>query len=286
MNRICVSAVALMAMAGAVNAQTVQFRIIERTGQTVANSADALVECAVQARVTGGNLGSFNFDIALAGEAESNGALSRARISNADHTYWTVPTNGTSWVGNSSVGSGGLASTFSYLAALQAPFNGVINTSSGTFTNNPAEHEIGLIAGAATGSALLNTPGVDGDGDGNPDNYFDNGNGNPTVNGSTASTTGIDVGTYFGNGQFTDVYRFRYTVSSFTTRTVNFVLRNIGAQVFQQFGFNNGAWGAQNVTVDAASISASGYSLSVTPAPATVALMGLGGLVAARRRRA
>jgi hypothetical protein len=136
--------VGLVGFGGASNAQSVQFRLIERTGQTAFNSSDSLLEIAVQVRVTGGNLGGFNFDIHT-GDAEARGTLSRARISNSDHTYFS----GSPWAPNSSVGTGGVASTFSYLAGINSSFNGLINVSGGSFTNNPNENEIGLIAGAA-----------------------------------------------------------------------------------------------------------------------------------------
>jgi MYXO-CTERM domain-containing protein len=285
MNRICVSALALAALAGAANAQ-VEFRFVERTGQTVASSADSLLEIAVQARVTGGsNLGGFNFNISTT-DSESAGTLQLARTMNGyvfgvGNAYYA----GTPWTAGSIVGIHGLAGQYSYLAGINGYFNGLVNQSQGTFTNNPALNEIGLIAGAATGNALLQTPGMDSDGNSVPDTAPSNGSG-ISANNEVAPLDPSLAGPYFANGQFIDIFRFRYTVSNFTQRDIVFSLGDLGAQTFDQLLFNNGAWGAENVTADAQSISAGTLTIHVTPTPASVALLGLGGLVVARRRRA
>ncbi|HVU65053.1 MAG TPA: PEP-CTERM sorting domain-containing protein, partial [Phycisphaerales bacterium] len=91
--------------------------------------------------------------------------------------------------------------------------------------------------------------------------------------------------TYFAQGQFVDVYRFRYTPSNFSARALVLTLANPAAQVFNQFLYNNSAWGPQATTVDAGNVSVTPLTVQVTPAPASAALLGLGGLVAARRRR-
>lgn len=283
MNRICVSAVALLAMAGAANAQVVEFRLYERTGQASASSADALLEIGVQARVIGSNLGTFNFDIHT-GDSQTGGTLARARIS----VNGSYVSNGSAWAANSSIGAGGinggLAAGFSYLAGINANFNGLINLTGGSFVDNPAENEIGLVAGAATGGALLGVPGMDPDGEGNPATWAGYGVGGTPTSGETAPLDPALAPTYFAAGQFIDLYHFRYTVTDFTARTLNFTLGDLSAQVFQQLLFSNGAWGTQNLAPS--SISSSGLQINVVPTPASAALMGLGGLVIARRRRA
>ena len=63
MTKSLVSAMVLAALAGAANAQSIDVRIIERNSQTVANSADAVLDLAIQARVNGGgSLGGFGFN--------------------------------------------------------------------------------------------------------------------------------------------------------------------------------------------------------------------------------
>jgi len=279
---------ALVALAGAANAQTtVTFRIVERTSQVVANSADSLLELAVQARVSGtpAYLGGFNFNI-LTGDSESGGFLQKARIMQGGNPNFYSTT--TPWNSNSSVGSGGLAGQYTYLAGINADFNGVINASSGTFTNNPAENEIGLIAGAVTGDALTHTPGIDDDGDNIPDTAPSNGTMPPHSNNNETAAVDPTIGAqYFAGGaQFIDIYRFRYNVTNFTQRTLHFSLGDLGAQFFNELLFNNGAWGANNVTAPLTAIVALPLNVQVTPTPASVALMGLGGLMVARRRRA
>jgi len=281
MNRICVSAVALLAMAGAANAQVVEFRLYERTGQASASSADALLEIGVQARVIGSNLGTFNFDIHT-GDSQTGGSAARARISVAG--VGTYVSNAAAWGANSVVGTGGIAATFSYLAGINPNFNGLINLSGGSFVDNPAENEIGLVAGSATGTALLGVPGMDPDGESNPATWAGYGVGGTPNSGETAPLDPSLAPTYFANGQFIDLYHFRYTVTDFTARTLNFTLGDLSAQVFQQLLFSNGAWGTQNLAPS--SISSSGLQINVVPTPASAALMGLGGLVIARRRRA
>ena len=133
--------------------QTVQFRLVERTGQTQASPADNVLDLAVQAKVTGANLGAFGFDMRIAGEAEGRGALDRGSINNPDGTY------DTSFGVTSTVGRGGIARQYSYLATVNSSFNGLINTSGGTFTNGP-DQEIGLVAGFVQSTPLVSTPGM------------------------------------------------------------------------------------------------------------------------------
>ncbi len=83
-----------------------------------------------------------------------------------------------------------------------------------------------------------------------------------------------------------DVYRFKYTVSDVnTTRDITFNLANVGAQIATSLQLSNGVWGPVQAN---ASATSSGVSVTVVgiPAPASAALLGLGGLIATRRRRA
>jgi hypothetical protein len=260
MTRILAAAACGM-MGMSATAQTVEFRFVERTGQTNATPGDALLEMAVQARVTGGaDLGGFNFNIVIAGEPDSSGTLQKAVISNGDHTYFTVPTDGASWTANASVGRGGIASSFTYLAGLSASFNGLINVSGGVFTNTPSQ-EIGLISGVASGNGLTSTPGIDADGDGIPDLAPSNGGVSQT--GETCPLPASAEGPYFANGQFIDIYRFRYTVTEFTPRLLNFTLTSVGAQTFTHLIFSTGIWGTATTVTPAGNVTVTSLALGV-----------------------
>jgi hypothetical protein len=237
-------AAALAVCAGVVQAQTVELRIVERTGRSaVTGASDAELNCAVQGRVVGGPAGSilanFTFAIRIVGEPETSGLFARGLIDNADHTY-------ASEVGlSSTVGRGGVASQYSYLAALNASFNGLINTTNSGYAGYP-DQDIGEITGDATGSALLNTPGIDADGDGNPDTWSGNGSGAAPPNGVLVGINPGAATTYFAaGGNWIDLYRFRYTVSEFTARTLVFRLQSATAAVGQQINYQGGLWGAK-----------------------------------------
>src|SRR6185369_6657623 len=150
-------------------------------------------------------MGAFSFDsLSLVGELEAWGQLARCQIMNDDGTYFS------GFAISSSVGRGGLSRTYAYDAQLDARFNGVINVSAGTFTNGPNQ-EIGIVAGASANAALLQTPGIDADSDGNPDAWPGNGTGNTPPQGTVVNVDPAITQAYFCRGQFIDVYRFRYT---------------------------------------------------------------------------
>lgn len=266
------------------HAQQVQFEFYERTGQTLVSPADSLLEIGVRARVMGGaSLGGFGFNI-ISNDAEGNGTLAKARIT-VNGAY--VP-NSSAWAASASTGAGGVwggvPSTYSYLAGISANFQGLINLSGGTFTNNPSINEIGLIAGVATGNALLGVPGMDDDGDNIPDTAPSNGAGS-SQNNEIAPLNPSLAGPYFGNGQFVDVYHFRYTVTNFAPRQLVFTLEDLGAQVFNQLLYNNGAWGSANSVVPSGQIASSTLSIGTTPAPGCAVLFGSAAMLLGVRRR-
>lgn len=324
MNRMCVSAVALLVLAGAAHGGVeLRFRTKAQsaTGATNASSGVTLttawsgatfttaqpvgsfIEIAVQARVTGGRLLSgFDFDIVMPNESESGGQLWIGRISTGGGVYSSSWANGGAPnPGAAGVGLFGVAPSFSYLPGLQPPkFNGSINESSGTFTNNAGYQEIGLIGGLASGSALLGTPGIDDNFVGNPATFTGPvvtnpdpvGGPNPVlgkpVNGATAEVDPAAATDYFGQESWVDIYHFRYTILSNSVRQIDVQLRDPHASTFTQFVYAGGTqqvWGVDSQN-DAVTILNPTYHFNVTPAPSTVALMGLGGLVVARRRRA
>lgn len=185
-----VTAMALVAAAGAASARSVEFRIIERQGQTsipavvgATPTTDAVLNYAVQARVVGGSasqfLGNFSFDIRANGEADANGTLTKMLISNAG----TYAANTASRTTPPLVA---VVSIYSYLAGISPNFNGLINTTGGTFTNTAGAQEIGLVTGSPTGSAFLAL--ADQDFDGNPDTFPGSGTASST-DATLAATT-------------------------------------------------------------------------------------------------
>ncbi len=269
---------AAAALVGGATAQTVEFRFVERTGQSfiAIGSGDNVLSFAVQARVVGlvgTGIGSYTFDIQMPGEADTFGTLTKERSSNNDNSIYS----GAPAV-NNTVGRGGIPYQYSYLAGISASFNGHINVSGGTFTNTPGSQEIGLITGSCVGNALLGIPGIDvrngdvlgavpppgdcSDGivasDCNPDTWNDlhtwnSGGGTAPVpaNSDTAPFDPAIGATYLGvGGGWVDVYRFRYTVSNLTPRTFTLSFANtaghFGAQLSNQLMFNTGSWAAAN----------------------------------------
>lgn len=261
--------VCLVALGGEAFAQaTVDLRIVPRFGQTpIVAGYEAVLDLAVQARVNSASdsfgLSSFAFNIRIAGEPDNAGLLQRASISNFDGTY----DPGISII--STVGRGGLARQYTYLAMLNSAFNGRLNASSGTFTNGP-DQEVGLIAGATAGERFLGTPGIDDDGDGVPDAL--------TPSSSTMRT-------YFAAGEFVDIYRFRYLISSFTGRNFSMRIENVdGVQVFSEVRDSQGLWGPTNIAVS--TVSTQGFDLYTIPVAGAGVIVMLGcGVLAGRRRR-
>jgi hypothetical protein len=232
------SAILLSLLAAASASAQVELRIIEREGRTgVSSPSDPPLNFAVQGRIAGSGIAAFGFNIHFLGEPEAYGTLTRGLISNLDHTYSTA------LAANNSVGRGGLAYQFGYLAQISASFNGVINTSSGSFTNTP-DQEIGLVTGAAIGSALLGTPGVDTDDDGNPDTW--------PGSGTTATLPPSVSSTYFGGAaHWVDLYRFRYTPTDFRPRTIRIRLQSLQGTAIQSLMFAGGVWGTAGADVGA-----------------------------------
>ena len=273
------SACIVASIAGAAQAATVEFRIVERRGQVAwtgtaqpAGTNDAILNFSVLARVVGGvsgeALGNFGFDL-VSNDATGNGAFTKALISNADGTY--APS--TTYSNNATVGRGGLARPYSYLAGISPEFNGVINMTSGSFIQNPLVEDLGLITGSPTGQALLDV--ADTDFDGLPDTY--------PGSGTTAPLDPALGSAYFGATGFVAVYNFNYTIASNAIRTITFSVANAQAQTFLSLAVANGVWGPANP--QNATTLASGALVAVTPAPGAAALLGLGGLMVARRRR-
>ena len=285
---LSVSVCVLASVAGSLHASTVEFRIVERRNQVAWNPFiaysvplnDNILNLAVQARVVGGApgeaLGNFGFNMIMSGEAEGSGSLTRAKISIAGSAnYDTGPTQ---YNTNSTLGQGGLASSYTYLAGLSGAFNGVINASTGSWTQTPNQ-DIGLIKGSPTGGAGLLAYGFAGhqDSSGNPvpDTW---------VSGTTATLDPVIAQDFLGaDGNFIDVYHFNYTMSNLAARMFTFTLTGLNAQTFTSLASSDNVWGPAN-PVDASSIIVTYLSFGI-PAPSSGAMLGISLLLGARRRR-
>ncbi len=276
LSRNAVVACALCCAPAVARAANIEFRLVEITGQTTATPVDPILDFAIQGRVTGGaaasGLGSWYFDsVQLVGDAESRAGLDRDRISNPDGTYFT----GAPVVSNA-VGIGGVASQYSFLASVSANFNGLFNMSGGTFTNTP-DNEIGSISGYAGGSGLLRTPGVDANMDGRPDSILA-----PATSGPLPAAA---MPTYFAQGQFIDLYRFRVIFTDLTIRSVLVRLNGARGQSFTEvsLGTDGSLWGPALDTGDA--VTTTNLLVQVIPAPGAAGGLAIAGMMAARRRR-
>jgi hypothetical protein len=258
----------------------VEMRFVERTGQLFASPSDPDLDIAVQVRVLQGqSLNRFGFNMVMPGEADAWGTLNRDRISNVDYTYFPGVTI------TNAVGLGGLARQYTYTAAINANFNGLLNTSAGPFTNTPTNQEIGGVYGTAWASQLTNIPGIDGDGDGNPDTWSGNGTGQNPPQGATAAINPGAAEQYLAQGQFIDVYRFRYTVTDFHQRVISLTAQSTTFATFTELGFSNGIWGAAGYIPGAGEVSLQTLEIPIIPATPTVVVILAGCGVGMRRRK-
>jgi len=275
----------LAGIAGSAQAVTVEFRIVERQGQLAWNPGapqtalnDNVLNFAVQARVVGGlpgqSLGNNGFNIIMPGEAETSGDLTPGAISASNGQY--TPGD---YSDNFDVGNGGVAHVYSYLAGINPSFIGLINTSDGSWTQTTSQ-DIGLVTGAPIGTNMLHIFGGTGSASSRP----------ATVSGNSAATVApldpVLATQYLGaNNNFIDVFHFNYTIFNSASRLLNVVLDGATAQTFTQWAKSSGLWGP-DAPVNADNIITTGLTVAIIPAPGAAALLGLGGLVAARRRRA
>lgn len=278
----------LASCAGSLRAATVEFRVIERRGQTFWNPFtptsvlnDNILNIAVQARVVGGApgeaIGNFRFDMIMPGELESYGTLNRARISVANSANYD--TSAVQYNNNSTLGQGGLASSFTYLAGISGEFNGIINASSGFWINTPNQ-DIGKVTGSPTGASGLLAYGAAGRQDGNGDFVPDT-----WVSGTTATLDPTVAQQFLGaDGNFIDVYHFNYTISNFALRATTFTLSGVQAQTFTSLASSDSVWGPAN-PIDATGVTVTNLTLALVPAPGAGAVFAVGALLAARRRR-
>lgn len=287
MTRSVIVACVLAGLAGSAQAATVEFRLVERQGRSsftpdivgFSNQLNFSVEARVVGGAVGESLGNFSFNLTSnEGDFNTNptGTLfSQAAISTIAGQY--DPTN---YNDQASVGRGGLAHQYSYLAGINPNFNGLIDSSGGAWTESTTLADIGLVTGAPIGGPML-------------DLFSTNGNRPATQPSSLATTATMDVALAHqylgatnvggGDGDWIAIYNFNATLQSNATRAMVVTLGGVQAQTFTSWAKANGVWGpASPVNAQA---TGGAITIQILPAPGAAALLGLGGLVATRRRR-
>jgi hypothetical protein len=231
----------------------VELRIVERHPAPiteVTGTGNNVLNFAVQARVTGATdvgLSQCSFAIVMPGESPSNGTLALNTINNADGSYWAGAISSTSAAQNKVVG---VAYAYRYLIGISPSFNGLINHSGGSWTNDPATNSIGLVSLNTLGPGYLLY--TDPSGTGLPDTPLD------------AAT---ELNPWFGaNGQWIDIYRFQYTVTNLNTnRTVpvDLIVDNDAVHVFSGSVMYSGMWGPLSAVPAAVNATGTAFTTNV-----------------------
>lgn len=282
MKNIVLSALAVATIAGAANAQTIEFRWTERHGQTMigpgavpiagdpnnaGSVSDATIFLSLEARVV--NAGSVLGVSTFGGSVITNDAFNPVRNTGGNAQGFFSAANS----------DGSAAGTFNTNARATSTFN----TSYGTWVNaddetlssgrgifNPYRQiaNLGTAANGIVDDTDLNTPGLQSPAFNSALNLF----------GNMAQADYEPNVANFESGNFIPLFIVRYDVTDLTQRALTFTYNGF---ITSFTGFDNGA-PIEDTTVN---ISPS-YTVQITPAPGAAALLGLGGLLAARRRRA
>lgn len=286
MKKIVLSALAVAAFAGAASAQTIEFRWVERHGQasigpgavvapdaanvTGHTNTDATILLYLEARVTGGNaagISTFGGDVntndtfgtgrgSFLGQATTQAGAPAGLLVNAGRSISAYAPSYQGYVdadGNALPAGRGVFNPFRQVANLGDNAQGVLNDTIPDSAGNPASLGLQL----PTFNVVQRIFGNVAQGD-----YTNN------------NTDGHQ----FGLGQYIPLFIVRYDVTNLTARTLTFTYNGF---ITAFSGFVAGQ------PVEAATVNiAPTYTVTITPAPGAAALLGLGGLVAARRRRA
>lgn len=303
MKNALIGIVAVAGLASAASAQQftlgagqLEYRIVA-DHTTVTGAADALVQMALQVRYVGGDvrvtsLGATRGRIA-SNEADTAGVLARSSVRQApfgNNDFGVVARQGVTeghrelFAGGSSNNNADQNGGNPAAASGQNPFNG-----GGEF-----RHAAGL-AGFGNILAFDNaTTGVgrnDGSGDGLliSVGLIDDNNGD-------GDDTGIEptAGQDTDSSRWDTIFLFNYTVTDFSGRTISFDYQNLGSaanpgvteDTVQWWNATLGNFSGSNAAAGVYRDDLSDNITVVIPAPGAVALLGLGGLVAGRRRRA
>lgn len=290
MKKIVLSALAVAALAGTAMAQprTVDLEIVslgtaggtagafqvapDNRSISITGATSAItVYLAVRGRVTSTTnqfLSDWGGTIRADGELDSYGTLGLLRISNPSTDVDGNPVPVTKHTGALAATGGvrGLADTYRALN-----INGTINPAGADGTPN---QEIFNIGARLQGENLIRTAGAS-TYTGDPDYTFSD-----PINPPPQSVAELN----WGRGVFSELFRFSYTITDTSTlRNTQFSLIPADVGTASEFTLTSGLWGViSQLTQPTSNV---GFSINVVPAPGAAALLGLGGLVAARRRR-
>lgn len=268
--KFVVSALALATLAGLANAQAVQFRIRERNNTILLDN-------------TSGPVTAF-------GGAGSSNAVPAA---NSRTLWFIVEAQVTGVTASTSSFYGGLAGFAGSLDVLSGAGGGDFRFNVAGFNASPANFRL-----PGTGATLFPNSGrgiyqpytlvrdlgevatgVRAAGGTRIDQIVGAFGGSALAGQYSDTATAPSDATTFGLGAWQAIYTFQYDVTSLTARTLTF-RTNLDGDAFNAIDL-------QNVPTSIAAADTQGsYSVNIIPAPGAAALLGLGGLLAARRRRA
>jgi len=268
--KIVLSALVLAAAAGAANAQSITFRVAERFGTTTVSPSGSTA--------TGNSTGVVGDNrIGITVYGRLNSANNAALLGIGGYAF-SVITNDTGVGGNFVTAASSQDPTRQRNAALANAGNGPGYTTFADTNGDPAPSGFGVYnpyrVVANLGDLASGSRGLSG--------------GNNTLQeivGATGPDQFASVAAGFASaGQFglnTEIplFTFMYDVSSFAARILTF---RITGEAGSFVGFATGAPIAGPTSATFSEI----YSVNVIPAPGAAALLGLGGLLVARRRRA
>jgi hypothetical protein len=295
---------AVAGLAAAASAQTftlgagqLQYRIVADNTLVTTAPGDNVVQLALQVRYTGGDvrvasLGATRGRIA-SNEADSAGVLARASVRQApygNNDFGVLARQGVT-EGHRELFAGGSSNN-------NADQNGGNPASSTAGNPNNGGGEFRFAPGLAGFGNILAfdnaTTGVgrpDGSGDGLliSVGLIDNNNGTDGDGSGIEPTAGL-VG---DQARWDTIFLFTYTVTNFAGRTISFDYQNLGSAANPGVTEDTVQWWDAALGNFRGSNAAAGTfrddlsdNIQVVPAPGAVALLGLGGLVAGRRRRA
>lgn len=284
MKNALIGIVAAAGLAGVASAQSftlapgnLEFRIVADNTQ-VDGAADSLVKMALQVRYVGGDvrvasLGATRGRID-SNEAAGSGDLTRSLVRSApwgNIDFGTATQNGMT-VGHRELFAGGGP------GGNNAPQNGGVAPFFG------ADGNVGFQGLLAFDNATTGVGRNDTDGELISVGLIDRTDGGD-------DSFALEPGDGPEGPRWDTIFLFEYNVTNFSPRTITFDYQNIGSAAFpgvtedtvQWFDSTLGNWRGSNA---AAGTVVEGASIVVVPAPGAVALLGLGGLIAGRRRRA
>jgi MYXO-CTERM domain-containing protein len=300
--KIVLTALAVAALAGTAMAQQAEVRIVAHGGAVPAGSSgivlangapSATVNLALQVRVTGSTsnqfISSWGGTIRAIGELDTYGTTVLRTMSGTSTTI-TVDSNGDPIAVPAPVGRAPNGNTTngddSRNGLLYSYRNLGIN---GTINPIPADggtpnQEIFNIAARLQGDNLIRTTGV------SPYTPWDPNTDTGATFGAPTNPPSAAVVDFFGggstNGGWVDVFRFGYTITDTTTaRTTEFKLIPADFGITNQWVFTSGLWGVIDQLGQPGANTGFSITVEEVPAPGSAALLGLGGLIAARRRR-